>query len=126
MARELCLLGPQLEYLVELSLAANSVSKNVTLRVSDRPLADLLKPDFGRPFAVIVCLGARENVADIREVMNRYPETTFLFLTQDSPPRSAVAHAVHEGGGEVIAKPEAAVVIAATLINQLAAACSSA
>jgi hypothetical protein len=126
MAAELCILGPQIEYLVELSLASGSVSRNVTLHVSDRPLTDLLKRDFGRLFAAIVCLADRENVADIREVMDRHPETTFLFLTPDSPPRSAIAHAVHRGGGEVIANSEAAVVIAATLIGQLAAVRSSA
>lgn len=120
MAREVCLFGPRIEYLAELSLALGSVSKSITLHASRRPLMDLVTHDFGPLLAAVVFLSDPDNVADIRAAMTAYPATTFLFLTRQSPPRSAVAQAVHRCGGEILSLKEHSVVIAATLILLLA------
>jgi hypothetical protein len=68
----------------------------------------------------VVCLEGSENVGDVGALVRAYPGTTFLFLTDASPPRSSLAHAVRSCGGEIMSKQKAAVVIAVTLIALLA------
>jgi hypothetical protein len=115
------LLGEDLAYLAELSSELRSVSRSVIISAAPRPVRRALRDVLGEPGAAIVCLDGSENVADVRSLMSANPATTFLFLSQDSPPRASMAHAVHGGGGEILSRAEEPlVVITATLIALMA------
>ena len=122
----LVLLGPELKYLVELSVKLRSLSPNLTIQDSARPLATALNGALGDPIAAVICLTGVDNVADVRTVMTSHPMTKFLFLTDRSPPRASLAHAMHSCGGEVLARRESSVVIAATLVAMTTSPAASA
>jgi hypothetical protein len=119
--RGLLLLGDDLAYLTVLSSELRGLSPSVTISVAPHAVRQAIDAgEAGDPAAAIVCLEGSENVGDILLLMGAHPATTFLFLSKASPPRSAVAHAVHSAGGEIISRQEHPLVIATTLIAMLA------
>jgi hypothetical protein len=120
MKDELVLIGPDLPYLVELSILLRGLNRNLTIQDSAKPLAAALLRPFGEPQAAIVCLTGIENVADVRALLTSHPQTRFLFLSKAAPPRAPLAHAIHECGGQILPVSEPAIVVAATLISMIA------
>ena len=116
----LLITGDDLAFLTELSNELRGVRQSVTLSHAPRPVRQALQSQFGQPDAAVVCLNGSENIGDVRSLIIAHPETTFLFLSRESPPRSSLAHAVHASGGEIMSRQEEPVLITATLIALLA------
>jgi hypothetical protein len=114
------LLGDDLAYLTQLSNELRSVRQSVILSQAAQPVRQALKGAFGEPDAAVVCLNGSENIGDVRSLMGLHARTTFLFLSRQSPPRSAMAHAVRSSGGEILSISESPLLVSATLIALMA------
>jgi hypothetical protein len=121
MPSDVLLLGEDLAFLTQLSNDLGSVSRSVVLSTGPRPVRRALTGMIGDPQAVVVCLDGSENVADVRSLMGAHPGAAFLFLSEASPPRSSMAHAIRACGGQVLSRQENSIIIAAMLIAMLAA-----
>jgi hypothetical protein len=92
----------------------------VTISTAPQPIRKALKSGLGQVEAALICLAGLENIADVQLLMSANPGVTCLFLSPVSPPRAPMAHAIHRGGGEVVALQDGPFVIAATLIAVVA------
>ena len=114
------LLGDDLPFLTELSIELRSMSRSVVITAAPDAVRRAGQGGFGAPAAAVVSLDGRENIGDMRGLMEKYPGTTFLFLSRTAPPRASIARAVHRGGGEIIPRAESRLVIAATMVAMMA------
>jgi hypothetical protein len=126
MALNLQLIGANLSYLLSLSQSLGSAGRTVTIIENPDPVNRLLDQGAGAPDAAIVCLTGTENVAEVRAVFSAYPAARFLFVSNEAPPRSAMAHAIRQCGGQVVSRRESPIVIVATLVALLSAASGAA
>jgi hypothetical protein len=120
MAGSILLLGDDLGYLSELSNELRAVSRSVTISAVPNAVRQALEAGLAGHEAAVVCLDGTENVGDIHSLLEAHPGTTFLFLSRTTPPRSALAHAVHSSGAGIMPRQEGPIVVAATLIALLA------
>jgi hypothetical protein len=72
-----------------------------------------------QPVAMILSLDGKENVAEIRALTETAPETKFLFLVPQMPPRAAVARIVNAHGSAILGHDEPAIVVVGTLVALL-------
>jgi hypothetical protein len=114
------LLGDDLVFLTALSSELRSVSRSILISAGPRPVKRALSKDRDLPAVAIVCLDGSENIGEVRQLMSQHSRTTFLFLSPASPPRAALAHAVHSGRSEIMSSRDEPLVIAATVIALLA------
>ncbi len=85
---------------------------------SNNPVAKL-EQMAEKPAAVVLVLGDHENVADIRELAARLPETAFVFLSRTWPPRAPLARVASECG-TILNANDNALVISAAIVSMLA------
>ena len=92
----------------------------VTVAESARPLARALQLVAHWPKAMLVMLDGSENLVDVRALLSSSPETRFVFIVPQMPPRAALARVVREHGGVILSRSDAPIVVVATLVASLA------
>jgi hypothetical protein len=114
--RGVLLVGEDVSRLTEISRQFDPTTYATTISETGQSLRYLLQPHSTEPGAIILALNGRENVADLSDLFERYPETVFLFLAPDFPPRAAIARVVARNAAAILRLSESPAVIAATLI----------
>jgi hypothetical protein len=122
MAGNVILVGDEYETLMELAVGLRGMPYTVTVVQSERPLARALEPVAHWPEAMLVTLDGLENVVDVRALLSRAPETRFVFIIPQMPPRAPLARVVREHGGVILSRGEASIVVVATFVALLAEA----
>jgi hypothetical protein len=122
MAGNVILVGHEYEILMELAVGLRGMPFTVTVVQSERPLARALEPAAHWPKAMLVTLDGLENVVDVRALLSRSPETRFVFIIPQMPPRAALARVVREHGGVILSRGDAPIVVVATFVALLAEA----
>jgi hypothetical protein len=122
MAGSVILVGDEYETLMELAVGLRGMPYTVTVVQSERPLARALEPVAHWPEAMLVTLDGLENVVDVRALLSRSPETRFVFIIPQMPPRAPLARVVREHGGVILSRGEASIVVVATFVALLAEA----
>jgi hypothetical protein len=112
---EIVLAGPDVGQLIDLSLALRGKQYEVSILHAHQPLAEVMK-QHRAPAAIVMVMCERENVADLRALMSRWPTTAVLVLTPDRPPAAAIARIVRSFGCAVLPADEPNVVVVATVI----------
>ncbi len=122
MAGNVILVGDDSAILMQLAVGLRGTAHTVTVAESSHPLARALQLAAHRPTAMLVALGGRENVVDVRLLLASSPETRFVFIVPQMPPRAPLARVVREHGGAIVSGADAPVVIMATIVAFLAEA----
>jgi hypothetical protein len=122
MAGNVILVGDEYEILMELAVGLRGMPYTVTVVQSERPLARALEPVAHWPEAMLVTLDGLENVVDVRALLSGSPETRFVFIIPQMPPRAPLARVVREHGGVILSRGEASIVVVATFVALLAEA----
>jgi hypothetical protein len=122
MAGNLILVGDDCGILMELAVGLRGTAHTVTVAQSARPLARALQLVAHWPTAMVVTLDGLENVVDVRALLSSSPETRFVFIVPQMPPRAPLARVVREHGGAIVSRGDAPVVVVATLVALLAEA----
>ena len=120
MAANVILVGEDYEVLMELAVGLRGTPYAVTVAESARPLARALQLVAHWPRAMLVMLDGSENVVDVRALLSSSPETRFVFVVHQMPPRAPLARVVREHGGVVLSRGDAPIVVVATLVAMLA------
>ncbi len=96
-------------------------AKRLTVTVSDTPAIDAVRRILTRDYdAAMLFLSETPNIAELRELMQRFPDVGFLLVTPQKPARSALARLAKERAAAVVAADEGPVVAVATLYAMLA------
>jgi hypothetical protein len=122
MAGNVILVGDEYEILMELAVGLRGMPYTVNVVQSERPFARALEPVAHWPKAMLVTLDGLENVVDVRALLSRSPETRFVFIIPQMPPRAPLARVVREHGGVILSRREAPIVVVATFVALLAEA----
>jgi hypothetical protein len=72
-----------------------------------------------RPLAMIVSLDGSENVVEIRSLLIAAPDTRFLFLAPQMPPRAPVARILNAHAAAILQQDEPPIVVVSTLVALL-------
>jgi hypothetical protein len=112
--------GVDYEILMELAIGLRSAPYSVTVAESARPLARALQLVAHWPKAMLVMLEGPENVVDVRALLSSSPETRFVLVVPEMPPRAPLARVVREYGGVILSRRDAPIVVVATLVALLA------
>jgi hypothetical protein len=120
MAGNVILVGEDYELLMELAVGLRGTPCTVTVAESERPLARALQLVGYWPKAMLVMLDGLETVVDVRALLSGSPETRFVFIVPQMPPRASLARVVREHGGAILSRGDAPIVVAATLVALLA------
>jgi CheY-like chemotaxis protein len=120
MAGNVILVGDDYEILMELAVGLRGTPYAVTVAESARPLARALQLVAHWPRAMLVMLDGLETVVDVRALLLSSPETRFVFVVQQMPPRATLARVVREHGGMILSRRDAPIVVVATLVALLA------
>ena len=105
--------------MMSLSAALAGMRYKVTA-VDARRAIDAAEPLARRgPLAIIVSLDGSENVVEIRSLLMAAPDTRFLFLASQMPPRAPMARILNAQGATILHQNEAPVVIVSTLVALL-------
>jgi CheY-like chemotaxis protein len=120
MAGNVILVGDDSAILMELAVGLRGTPHTVTVAESSHPLARALQLAAHRPTAMLVALDGRENVVDVRLLLASSPETRFVFIVPQMPPRAPLARVVREHGGAIVSGADAPVVVMATFVALLA------
>lgn len=121
MRTQVVLAGPHLPALLELSLLLDKASYSVYAIESKSPVERLLEGGVEAE-AAVVHLNGRENVGDLQRLFDCFPETRFILLADEFPPRAALARLVHRNASAILRAQEQPVFVVATLVAMLAAA----
>jgi len=116
MARNVILVGEDYEILMELAVGLRGTPYAVTVSESARPLARASQLVTHWPKAMLVMLDGLENVVDVRALLSSSPETRFVFIVPQMPPRAPLARLVREHGGVILSRGDAPIVVVATLV----------
>jgi hypothetical protein len=106
--------------LMELVVALRGTPYEITAVESAQPMSAASKLAGERPTAMIVALTGKENVAEMRGLIDSCPRTQLLFLVPEMPPSAAISRIVRSAGGALLSREEAPIVVVATLISLLA------
>jgi hypothetical protein len=120
MASNVILVGDDYGILMELAVGLRGTPYMVTVAESERPLARALQLVAHWPKAMLVTLDGLENVVDVRALLSSSPETRFVFIVPQMPPRAPLARVVREHGGVILSRKDAPIVVVATLVASLA------
>ena len=120
MAGNVILVGDDYEILMELAIGLRSTPYSVTVAESARPLARALQLVAHWPKAMLVMLEGMENAVDVRALLSSSPETRFVLVVPQMPPRAPLARVVREYGGVILSQRDAPIVVVATLVALLA------
>jgi len=120
MAGNVILVGDDYGILMELAVGLRGTPHTVTVAQSARPLARALQLVAHWPKAMLVTLDGLENVVDVRTLLSSSPETRFVFVVPEMPPRHPLARVVRDYGGVVLSRGDAPIVVVATLVASLA------
>jgi CheY-like chemotaxis protein len=120
MAGNVILVGDDYEILMELAIGLRSTPYSVTVAESARPLARALQLVAHWPKAMLVMLEGMENAVDVRALLSSSPETRFVLVVPQMPPRAPLARVVREYGGVILSRRDAPIVVVATLVALLA------
>jgi hypothetical protein len=112
---EIVLAGPDVGRLIDLSIALRGKQYEVSILHAHQPLAEAMK-QHRAPAMMVIATCEHENVADLRALLSRWPETAVVVLTPDRPPGAAIARIVRSFGGAVLPADEPNVVVVATVI----------
>jgi hypothetical protein len=107
--------------LMELVVAFRGAPYSVAAVESARPLRAATEMASRDPAAIVVRLDGRENVVEVRELLDSCPRTRLLFLVPEMPPSAAIARVVRSFDGAILASSEPAIVVVATLVAMLRA-----
>jgi hypothetical protein len=116
MKREVVILGPNLADLVDISVQLGPASYTTVVAETPSPFAYLTKAGTPDSDGVILKLNGRENVADFRSLLERFPRTSFVFLASEFPPHAAVARVVSQYSAAILRASESPLAIVATLV----------
>jgi hypothetical protein len=105
--------------LMELVVAFRGTPYRVTAVESVAPLRAAREMAPRSAAALIIKLDGKENVVEVRGLIESCTGTRLLFLVPDMPPSAAIARMVRASGGALLAASEAGIVIVATLIGML-------
>jgi hypothetical protein len=114
--REVLILGPSLPELVDISVQLGPASYTTIVAETRAPFEYMSPPGGQAPDGVIMKLNGRENVAEFRSLLNRYPRTSFVFLAAEFPPHAAIARVVSQHSAAILRASESPLAIVATLI----------
>jgi hypothetical protein len=120
-ADEIVIVHTDQRVLMDLTAALAGMRYKVVAIDAVRSIRTAQRVAVRRPVAMIVELDGKENVAEIRVLTESAPETKFLFLVPDMPPRAAMARIINEHGSAILAQDEPAVVVVGTLVALLTA-----
>jgi hypothetical protein len=120
MAGNVILVGEDYEDLMELAVGLRGTPYAVTVAESARPLVRASQLVAHWPKAMLVMLDGLENVVDVRALLSSSPETRFVFIVPQMPPRAPLARVVREHGGVILSRGDAPIVVVATLVASLA------
>jgi hypothetical protein len=120
MASNVILVGDDYGMLMELAVGLRGTPHAVTVAESERPLARALQLMTHWPKAMLVMLDGLETVVDVRALLLSSPETRFVFIVPQMPPRAPLARVVREHGGVILSRKDAPIVVVATLVASLA------
>jgi hypothetical protein len=120
MAGNVILVGEDYEILMELAVGLRGTPYAVTVAESVRPLVRASQLVAHWPKGMLVTLDGLENVVDVRALLSSSPETRFVFIVPQMPPRAALARVVREHGGVILSRRDAPIVVMATLVASLA------
>jgi hypothetical protein len=110
--------GEELPCLLALAAGLQPSFRVIWTIESADPVANLERLQ-DKPAAVVLLLSDHENVADIRELAARLPETAFVFLSPTWPPRAPLARVASECGA-ILNANDNALVISAAIVSMLA------
>jgi hypothetical protein len=122
MADNVILVGEDYGALMELAVGLHGMPYTVIVAQSARPLARASQLVAHWPKAMLVMLGGSDNPADVRALLSSSPETRFVFIVPQMPPRAPLARVVREYGGAIVSRADAAIVVVAALVALLAEA----
>ena len=114
------LVGDDYEMLMQLAVALRGTPDTVTVAESAQPLVRASELVAHWPKAMLVTLDGLENVLDLRALLSISPETRFVFIVPQMPPRAPLARVVREHGGVILSGRDAPIVVVATLVALLA------
>jgi hypothetical protein len=120
MADNVILVGEDYGALMELAVGLRGMPYTVMVAQSARPLARASQLVAHWPKAMMVMLDGLENVVDVRTLLSSSPETRFVFIVPQMPPRAPLARVVREHGGVILSRGDAPIVVVATLVASLA------
>jgi hypothetical protein len=105
--------------LMELVVAFRGTPYRVTAVESPAPLRAAREMAARDAAALIIKLDGKENVVEMRALIDACGDTRLLFLVPEMPPSAAIARIVRNSGGALLAASEAGIVVVATLIGLL-------
>ena len=105
--------------MMRLTAALAGMGYKVTAVDAVRPIDTARSVGLRGPLAIIVSLDGSENVVDIRSLLAAAPQTRFLFLAPQMPPRAAVARILNAHAAAILHQDEAPVVAVSTLVALL-------
>ncbi len=85
-----------------------------------RPLQGALRMVKQRPSVMVIALDGDENLVDIRSLLRAGAETKFVFLIPSMPPKASLVRIADEFGATILAKHDAPLVLAATVVAMFA------
>jgi hypothetical protein len=116
---ELIIIDNDRQDLMRLVVAFRGTPYRVTAVESAQPLQAATRLARREPAALVVLLSGRENVVDMRTLVEACRRTRLLFLVAEMPPSAAMARIVRSAGGLILSASESPIVIVATLITML-------
>jgi hypothetical protein len=105
--------------LMELVVAFRGTPYRVTAVESAAPLRTAREMASRDAAALVIKLDGKENVVEMRALIEACGDTRLLFLVPQMPPSAAIARIVRASGGALLAASEAGIVVVATLIGLL-------
>jgi hypothetical protein len=110
------LAGPDLTRLAEISACFDPMSCALVLAPSGEPVRALVTTaPCDNPVAAVVELTGNENIAELEELLARYPRTAFVLLLDEMPPHAAVVRATARQAA-FLDRRESTLTISATLV----------
>ncbi len=116
---EVVIISGDQQALMSLTVAFQGTPYEITSVEPVRTMRTATRLAARRPAAMIVSLDGTENVAEMRALLATSPETRFVFLVQQMPPRAALARVVNASGSVILGCRETPIVIVATLVALL-------
>jgi hypothetical protein len=116
---EVLIIDTDIRRLMQLVVAFRGTPYSVSAVESIRSVGTAARMAARDPDALVVRLDGRENVVEIRTLLESCPGTRLLFLVPEMPPSAAVARVVRSCGGAILAASESAIVVVATVVSLL-------
>ncbi len=105
--------------LIQLTLAFRGTPYDVTAVEPVSLLRGARRVAERHPAAMVVALDGSENVSDIRALLAASPDTCFVLLVPEMPPRAAMARLAKMFRAAILSAREPPIVVVATMIALL-------